>query len=66
MPNDKWVPIAEVLEVLNSKEWTWAANQRCKYLNLRVDMRDGHCLIKDRHNQTITLEELKHQYDGNN
>lgn len=61
MPNEKWVPIEEVVKVLSDPAWQWYLNNRCKYLNLRVDMRDGGCLIKDRHGKTITLEQLKAQ-----
>lgn len=66
----KWIPITEVMEVLAESKsetpdsWHWGANTRCKYLNIRLDMRDGHCLIYDRNNNPITLEQLRYQYSG--
>ena len=37
-------------------------NTKCKYINLRIDMRDGHCLIFDKDNNPIELEDLLFQY----
>lgn len=65
-----WVPLASVLEVINASQvpaeigtgfWRWYYNTRCKYINLRIDMRDAHCLIQDRDGHSITLEQLQHQ-----
>lgn len=65
MENIDWVSIDEVIKILEKmkrEEWTWMANSKCKYLNLRVDMRDGHCVIRDRNNSPITLDELNFQH----
>ena len=63
-----WENIDEVIKVLEKmkrEEWTWMKNSRCKYLNLRVDMRDGHCVIKDRNGLPINIEELNFQFELN-
>jgi len=65
-----WVDIEEVLKVVNKSRdrsdhsWRWPANTECKYVNLTIDMRDGHCLIRDRHNKEIELKDLEYQYKG--
>ena len=42
----EWVPFktwtATVLAIITNKvKWSWASNSLCKYINIRVDMRDG-------------------------
>ena len=64
---DRWIPIEKIMEVVNvSKDeddhsWYWGGNFKCKYIELRIDMRDGCCLLKDRKGNEITLKQLKHQ-----
>ena len=58
----EWIPIEDVLEVIKPPKWTWARNAHCKYLDIRLDTRDGACLIKNRHGDPITLEDLKRQH----
>ena len=60
--NPSWNSVEEVLAVLNDPEWRWIRNTRCKYVELRIDTRDNHCVIRDRDGNPITLEELKYQY----
>lgn len=60
-----WISIDEVtkiIELARQDNWLWFRNSRCKYLNLRVDMRDGSCLIKDRDGNPISIDELRHQF----
>lgn len=59
---NSWKPIDEILAVLNDPEWQWYWNTDCKYVDLRIDTRDMHALIRDRHGKTIDLEKLKYQY----
>ena len=59
-----WVSINKVLDVINkvkTREWMWIKNSKCKYVNLRIDMRDGHCLIFDGDNNHIELKDLEFQ-----
>ena len=64
----QWIPLENVIEIVKDASrrvhdgWNWYRNTRCKYINVRIDMRDGHCVIQDRHGTPISLEELKYQY----
>lgn len=64
LPPSNWVPVADALAIINDPRWSWALNARCKYIELRIDTRDGHCLISDRDGKRITLKELSRQLDG--
>jgi len=57
----KWSPAQEALDIITDEEWMWPRNVRCKYIELRIDTRDGHCIIKDREGKVITLQELQRQ-----
>ena len=63
MANDPWVPVTDVLAILNDERWSWASNAHCKYVELRIDTRDMHCCIKDRDSESITLHDLARQMD---
>lgn len=63
LPPDPWVPVADALAIIQDPRWQWALNARCKYVELRIDTRDGRCIIKDRDGQTITLKQLSRQLD---
>lgn len=52
---------AEVYRLMKGGKWHWFNNNSCKYVNLRVDMRDGGCLIMDRNGNRIDPEQLKFQ-----
>lgn len=41
--------------------WSWAHNMECKYIDLRIDMRDGGCLIYAK-GKRISPERLAWQY----
>ena len=61
----KWDDTKRVIEVLQqamASEWNWSSNTRCKYIDLRIDMRGHSCQIKDREGIAITVEKLKFQY----
>jgi hypothetical protein len=60
-----WYDFGEVLDVLKerlARRWMWYRNTRCKYVELRIDMRDGKCLIRDKDGNSIELDQLKFQY----
>ncbi len=48
---------------LPSKGWHWTMSRswRCKYIDLRIDMRDGGFILKDRNGTRISLDELRNQ-----
>lgn len=59
-----WDHIKDVLPVIEDmrrKKWSWAMNSRCKYIELRIDTRDGGCIIMDRDGERISLDQLKRQ-----
>lgn len=43
-------------------DWSWYKNQRCKYIDIRIDMRNGGHTIRDRNGERISLDQLKWQY----
>jgi hypothetical protein len=60
----RWYPIEALLQVVEASrinEWNWTKNSPCKYLELRIDMRNGLCLIKDRTGKVLTIEEVMKQ-----
>lgn len=60
-----WDNIDDFLRVMNEVKagnWHWARNMKCKYVDLRVDMRDGGCIIKDRDGNRISPQQLAYQY----
>lgn len=62
-----WDHLSDFVEVWKAKQagkWQWYANSRCKYVELRIDMRDGGCIIRDREQVRISPEELAYQYSS--
>ena len=60
----EWIDIKEVnkiIDLMRSNEWKWMFNPTCKYITLRIDMRDGHCIIHNRDNNEITIDKLRAQ-----
>lgn len=60
-----WDHIDDFKKVHNmriKKEWTWVRNWDCKYIELRIDMRSGHCIIKNKNGDRISPEQLEYQY----
>lgn len=61
-PLDEMVnEVKEVLKLVPSFEWSWARNWACKYVNIRIDMRDGHAILVSRDGR-ISREQLRYQY----
>jgi len=63
--SNEWSDLNDVIRIVNASahgSWSWTRNARCKYIELRIDMRDGKCLIRNRDGLTITLGELQRQY----
>lgn len=64
-----WDHVDAFIEVYNEMkegDWSWFKNQRCKYVDLRIDMRDGGCIIKDGDGKRIGPEMLAWQYSSVN
>ena len=60
----KWSPVKKIVELLNRDDWSWTRNTHCKYIELRIDTRDMHCVIKDRDGNVISLKDLSRQRDN--
>jgi hypothetical protein len=50
-----------VIELARAGRWVWMENPQCKYIELRIDMRDGGCIIKDREGKRIDPATLAKQ-----
>ncbi len=63
--NNRWDSISDfksVLDLMFDNKWEWTKNFRCKYVGLRVDMRDGGCLLFDRNGVRISPQQLAYQF----
>lgn len=63
----QWIPFALVLEVIEEAKrgnWCWSMNSQCKYIDLRIDMRDRGCIVKDRDGNPLTIDQLRYQFGG--
>lgn len=58
--------VIEIYQKMKNKEWFWFKNMDCKYIDVRIDMRDGGCIIKQRSGVRINPEELAWQYSEEN
>ena len=52
----------KVFKRMKQRKWTWSLNPDCKYVDLRIDMRDGGCLIMNRGVKRIDPKDLEFQY----
>lgn len=57
-----WDSIQDFLDILNDKDWKWTKNPKYKYVNLRIDMRDGGCIFMDDDRKRVDPSEIKYQY----
>lgn len=66
---NEWDGISDFIDVWNEQQrgkWSWPMNTRCKYVELRIDMRDGGCIIRDRHGVRISAAQLAYQLPEGN
>ena len=56
----------EVYQKMKNGEWGWYKNYECKYVELRIDMRDGGCIIYNGERKRINPEELAWQHSDEN
>lgn len=62
---NQWDHVRDFIPVFNAAmadQWHWYANTDCKYVELRIDMRDGGCIIKNRTGERITPTMLARQF----
>ena len=50
------------LAQIASPDWSWASNSRFKYLNIRVDTRNGRFLIFEDQGRRVDIEQVLWQY----
>jgi len=50
-------------DAVKSGEWEWGRNCQFKYVDIRIDTRGGHIIIKNRDGNSVTMAELMAQYD---
>lgn len=55
---DKFDDVVSIVRAAVAKKWQWTKNFRCKYITVRIDMRDGGCIIMDRDGERITPNQL--------
>lgn len=61
---DHFGSILPTLKAISRGDWYWGANSRCKYIEIRLDTRDGGCLLFDRERVRISPEQFAHQSYG--
>lgn len=57
-PAARWVPLADVLKLLNHPDFHWCVGgglSDLKYMELRIDTRDNCCLVMDRNRKPVDL-----------
>lgn len=60
--------MTDVLPILRKAlvfKWSWWKNPDCKYIDVRIDMRTGHCIIKNNKGERINPEDLAYQRSSN-
>jgi len=62
--SNKWESVTDVLNIIKDPRWWWSRNSRCKYITLRIDTRDQHCLITNNEGDAITLKDLARQIEN--
>jgi len=60
---DKIEDFANVYKKMRNGDWSWIYNSKCKYVELRVDMRNGGCIISDRSGTRIDPKDLEYQFN---
>lgn len=58
---DHFGDILPTLKAISRGEWYWGMNSRCKYIELRIDTRDGGCILYDRDRVRISPEQFAFQ-----
>lgn len=54
----------EIKTMICGEGWTWVKNTQCKYIDIRIDMRDGEYILKDRGGNRVSLERIKWQKEA--
>lgn len=55
----QWIPIDEAVAIVKEFGAAWPGNFDFKYLSLRIDTRDNHCLMMDRNGKVVDPEAVR-------
>ena len=56
------MPILERIAADNFDDWTWGRNMQCKYIDVKIDTRDGGWVhFRDRDDNLLSLAEIGQQ-----
>ncbi len=58
---DHFGDILPTLKAISRGDWYWGANTRCKYIEIRIDTRDGGCILYDSKRVRISPQQFAHQ-----
>ena len=61
---DHFGGILPTLKAISRGDWYWGANSRCKYIEIRLDTRDGGCILYDRERVRISPAQFAYQAHG--
>lgn len=59
MSDVKWIPLDEAVEIIKEFDAGWPHNFKFKYLSLRIDTRDNHCVMMDRDGKPVDPEDVR-------
>lgn len=57
----KWIPFEERVKQIRqllASQWNWSFTNRCKYISIKIDTRDGHAILLDRDGKAIELKDF--------
>lgn len=61
-PPVEWHPLQEVIDLLKAQtdgRWHWGLDMPLKYLEVRIDVRDGNCIIRDRDGNRVSIQRIR-------
>lgn len=64
--SELYANIRELVRLIADEEWRWSMNPECKYIDIRIDMRDGGHVLTNRSGNRISIEGIRWQYDKEN
>lgn len=66
--NNIWMPpkdfvrnMQRIFACAENEKWQWPKNWDCKYIDIRIDMRDGGHIITNKTGKRCSVESIEHQ-----
>jgi hypothetical protein len=56
--------VIRILQLARSGKWSWCENTNFKYINVRIDTRDGGCILMDRNGKRADISDFEKQPYG--